>query len=106
MAYVLSCSTACGIFRDQGWNPCALHWQQILNHCATREVQIQIFNFLFLTDLEKITTCVCVVVVVRYRRRNNNNKLMGLLQRRNVISYVKCMVCVRVNEVTSRSFFG
>ena len=23
----LSCSTACGIFRDQGSNPCPLHWQ-------------------------------------------------------------------------------
>ena len=22
-----SCSTACGIFPDQGWNPCLLHWQ-------------------------------------------------------------------------------
>ena len=23
----LSCSMACGIFPDQGWNPCPLHWQ-------------------------------------------------------------------------------
>ena len=23
----LSCSEACGIFMDQGSNPCALHWQ-------------------------------------------------------------------------------
>ena len=22
-----SCSAACGIFLDQGWNPCVLHWQ-------------------------------------------------------------------------------
>ena len=22
----LSCSEACGIFPDQGWNPCPLHW--------------------------------------------------------------------------------
>ena len=22
-----SCSVACGIFLDQGWNPCLLHWQ-------------------------------------------------------------------------------
>ena len=25
--YGLSCSEACGIFLDQGWNPCPLHWQ-------------------------------------------------------------------------------
>ena len=23
----LSCSSVCGIFLDQGWNPCPLHWQ-------------------------------------------------------------------------------
>ena len=27
MAHRLSCSAACGIFSDQGSNPCPLHWQ-------------------------------------------------------------------------------
>ena len=27
VAHRLSCSTACWIFLDQGWNPCLLHWQ-------------------------------------------------------------------------------
>ena len=27
VAHWLSCSTACGIFLDQGSNPCPLHWQ-------------------------------------------------------------------------------
>ena len=27
VAHGLSCSEACGIFLDQGWNPCSLHWQ-------------------------------------------------------------------------------
>ena len=27
VAHGVSCSTACGIFLDQGSNPCALHWQ-------------------------------------------------------------------------------
>ena len=27
VAHRLSCSTACGIFLDQGSNPCPLHWQ-------------------------------------------------------------------------------
>ena len=27
MAHGLSCSVACGIFPDQGSNPCPLHWQ-------------------------------------------------------------------------------
>ena len=54
----LSCSAACGIFPDQGSNPCPLHWQadsqqlrhqgspgrRILNHCTTREVPILSFD--------------------------------------------------------------
>ena len=54
VAHGPSCSTACGIFPDQGSNPCPLHWQedsqplrhqgspgaQSLNHCATREVPV------------------------------------------------------------------
>ena len=27
MSHGLSCSVACGIFPDQGSNPCSLHWQ-------------------------------------------------------------------------------
>ena len=27
VAHGLSCSTACGIVLDQGWNLCLLHWQ-------------------------------------------------------------------------------
>ena len=27
VAHGLSCSTVCGIFPDQGWNLCLLHWQ-------------------------------------------------------------------------------
>ena len=38
VAHGLRCSAACGIFADQGSNPCPLHWQRLLNHCATREV--------------------------------------------------------------------
>ena len=34
----LSCPGACGIFPDQGLNPCPLQWQGILNHWTTREV--------------------------------------------------------------------
>ena len=27
VAHGLRCPEACGIFPDQGWNPCLLHWQ-------------------------------------------------------------------------------
>ena len=38
-AHGLSCSPACGIFPDQGPNPCLLLGRQILIHCTTRDVQ-------------------------------------------------------------------
>ena len=35
VAHGFSCSKACGIFLNQGWNPCLLHWQV---DSATKEV--------------------------------------------------------------------
>ncbi|XDA87108.1 hypothetical protein R6Z07F_016818 [Ovis aries] len=32
----LSCSRACGIFPDQRWNPCSLHWEANSLHSTTR----------------------------------------------------------------------
>ena len=43
VAHGLRCSVACGIFPDQGLNLCPLHWQAILNHCATREFPLFLF---------------------------------------------------------------
>ena len=37
VAHRPSRSAACGIFPDQGSNPCTCIGRQILNHCATRE---------------------------------------------------------------------
>ena len=42
MAHGLSCSMACGIFPDQGSNPCLLHWQVDslpLSHLSTAFVK-------------------------------------------------------------------
>ena len=44
VAHGLSCSAACGIFPDQGSNPCPLHWQADSQHCATREALHYIFE--------------------------------------------------------------
>ena len=45
-----SCSAACGIFPDQGSNPCPLHWQadsQPLRHQGSPLLAIFIFQLLF-----------------------------------------------------------
>ena len=47
VAHGPSCSVACGIFPDQGSNPCSLHWQadsQPLSHQGSP--QISVFAFL------------------------------------------------------------
>ena len=41
VAHGPSCCAACGIFPDQGWNPCPLHWQadsQPLHHQGSPQV--------------------------------------------------------------------
>ena len=46
VAHGLSCSAACGIFPDQGSNPCALHWQadsQPLRHQGSPVYLFKVF---------------------------------------------------------------
>ena len=48
VAYGPSCSAACGIFPDQGLNPCPLHWQadsQPLHHQGSPEISFFLFFF-------------------------------------------------------------
>ena len=47
-----SCCTACGIFPDQGSNPCSRIGRQILIHCATREVLSNVLDIDVLFFLE------------------------------------------------------
>ena len=50
VAHGPSCSTACGIFPDQGSNPCPLHWQadsQPLCHQGSPEIPFVALNFYY-----------------------------------------------------------
>ena len=44
VAHGLSCSTACGLFPDQGLNPCPLHWWVDSYPVYTREVSHCVLN--------------------------------------------------------------
>ena len=49
VAHGLSCSAACGIFPDQGPNPCPLHWQadsQPLRHQGSPLLHFWLFPFI------------------------------------------------------------
>ena len=60
VAHGPSCSAACGIFPDQGSNPCPLHWQadsQPLHHQGSPGYDF--FLFSFFTYLIAIKTTLC-----------------------------------------------
>ena len=44
VAHGLSCSAACGIFPDQGSNPCPLHWQADSKPLRHQGSPLQFFN--------------------------------------------------------------
>ena len=48
VAHGLSCSVACGIFPDQGSNPCPLHWQADSQPLRHQGSPILFFYFIFL----------------------------------------------------------
>ena len=65
---LLSCSTACGIFSDQGLNLCPCIGRQILIYCANREV-LKVYNLnieIVLLD-EKIEITLIKLCIVRTR---------------------------------------
>ena len=54
VAHGLSCSAACGIFPDQGSNPCPLHWQadsQPLRHQGSPNTEHFLMPLFFLATL-------------------------------------------------------
>ena len=76
VAQGLSCSAACGIFPDQGSNPCPLHWQadsQPLRHQGSPMPEflstnhtLKVFgdNLVWFILHECMCVCVCVCVCV------------------------------------------
>ena len=61
VAHGLICSAACGIFLDQGSNPCPLHWQadsQPLRHQGSPMYYILIFCFFATSFFKDAGHCV------------------------------------------------
>ena len=81
VAYGPSCSTACGIFPDQGSNPCPLHWQadsqplrhrgsrtnsclHIFSHFSISEMGMHPYNFL-LAIWQSWHNCLCLGICLK-----------------------------------------
>ena len=64
VAHRPSCSAACGIFPDQGSNPCPLHWQansQPLHHQGSPLTVVLMTVSLTASDVDYPSTCIFAV---------------------------------------------
>ena len=63
VAHGSSCSAACGIFPDQGSNPCPLHWQadsQPLRHQGCPHSIFNIYFLIYTGDLLQPRSCLLI----------------------------------------------
>ena len=62
MAHGPSRSVACGIFPDQGSNPCPLHWQadsQPLRHQGSPWLSFKVYNIILVEETDEVTYLAC-----------------------------------------------
>ena len=78
VAHGPSCSVACGIFLDQGSNPCLLHWQadsQPLRHQGSPLIH---FEFTFVYGVRECSNFILLHVAVQFSQHHLLKRL-GLL---------------------------
>ena len=75
VAHGLSCSTACGIFPDQGSNPCPLHWQadsQPLCHQGSPTMWSFVTGFIHIAVSFRVIHVVACISTLFFSLLNNN----------------------------------
>ena len=73
-----SCSAACGIFPDQGSNPCPLHWQadsQPLRHQGSPQIDIIKLN-LYILKFNVMKLIDILIIIIFYNIYNKFNNLI------------------------------
>ena len=65
VAHGPGCSAACGIFPDQGSNPCPLHWQAASQPLRHQGSPIWIFNFNLQDPFEEGTLIILILQMIK-----------------------------------------
>ena len=61
----LNCSTACGIFPDQGLNPCLLHWQ--VDSLSLSHLRIPPESHYYLHQIRGRLICLCTQLLKKHK---------------------------------------
>ena len=104
VAHGPSCYTACGIFPDQGLNPCPLHWQadsQPLRHQGSPVAVVLTSLYLHAHPFNEITT----FFLSRYEETLMNKTWMNSVGKINTYIYTYIYVYVYISSWSSFDFF-
>ena len=78
VAHDPSCSTACGIFPDQGSNPCPLHWQADSQPLCHQGSPLIHFEFIFVYGVRECSNFILLHVAVQFSQHHLLKRLSFL----------------------------
>ena len=106
MAHRLSCTAGCGIFLDQGPNPCLLHCRQILGHQTTREASATFLRFMYqLSSVAQLCPTLCNPINHSSQASLSITSSRSLLKLMPIESVVPCIASLKMENCDLQQVF-